>query len=356
MINHVLVIYNPTLRSQVQTEEWIGNLVRELNTFGQYLVSFFPTTAETEPHHLVPLIAPPLNLVIAAGGDGTIRFALAALAKARSSVPLAILPLGTGNVLARNLGIVDYKLLADPLEHALDYILHGLPMKIDLGMMNGEYFGGMAGVGPLSDAFMLPKREDKSNGKLLAYVKSLLDSVAMPTRFFKVSTGGYTFKFQASGIFVANVEDLGIGKIANPSHLNDGLLDMHIINPVEFNDYTELVHRYGQGIIQDSRADLCMKVRECLVEVVPRRGTRSKFQQKVQKIKHFITGKSPNQPQRGEELPCMIDGDQFSTTPMRVTVIPNAVNVLVPPSVRTRLGAVVDYSHRTINLPNAVNM
>jgi diacylglycerol kinase family enzyme len=140
MTNQVLVIYNPSLKSQVHTEEWMGQLVRELNHSEQYLVTFFPTTPETTAADIVPLLELPLKLVIAAGGDGTIRFALAALAMARSPIPVALFPIGTGNVLARNLGIVDHELLADPLAHAYDYISNGVPMRIDMGMMNGEFF------------------------------------------------------------------------------------------------------------------------------------------------------------------------------------------------------------------------
>src|SRR5579883_2275952 len=122
MIKHVLVIYNPVSKSQLHNEDWIGQIVRELNHSGQFLISFFPTTSETTPGQLVPLITPPLDMVIAAGGDGTIRFAIAALARCKSRVPLAIFPMGTGNVLARNLGIVDSRLFANPLAHVIDYL------------------------------------------------------------------------------------------------------------------------------------------------------------------------------------------------------------------------------------------
>ncbi len=332
MTNHVLVIYNPTVKSQTQTEEWMGQLIQALNETGQYVVSFFPTAADTESPDLIPLLRPPLDLVIAAGGDGTIRFALAALAQAKSSIPLAVFPLGTGNVLARNLGVVEEKLFANPLEHAFKYVSQGTPMPLDLGMMNGEYFGGMAGVGPLSDAFMTPRREEKTSSKLLAYMKALLLTIAMRPRVFKITTGGKTFKVQASGIFISNVEDLGIGKSADLNKLNDGYLDLHIINPVKLSDYIALIKRYAEGVMSRNLSDNVIRVKEAMVEVVPRQGVRSSFQDLVNGIAKTFLGHKIQEPARTDKMRCMIDGDEYGCTPMRVTVVHHAVNVLIPPS------------------------
>ncbi len=272
---------------------------------------------------------PPLDLIIAAGGDGTIRFALAALAKANSDIPAAIFPLGTGNVLARNLGIWQEKMFADPLEHAFDFVLKGQPTRMDMGMMNGEYFAGMAGVGPISDAFMKPDRAEKSNFRLLAYIKALLATIAMRPRIFKITTGGRSFKVQASGVFVSNVEDLGIGRAVDLNALTDGSLDLHIINPRRFRDYVDLGFRFTGGNRQDHVSDYALRVKEAVVEVVPRTGVRSAFQTTIVKLKEFFTGKCSTESNRGEELPCMIDGEECGVSPMRVTVIPHAVNVMV---------------------------
>jgi diacylglycerol kinase (ATP) len=120
MPKHALVIFNPATKTQLDSEMWLGRVIEELNRHDTFLVTFYPTTPETRPQDLVPLLKPPLDVVIVAGGDGTVRFALAALAQARSPIPAAILPMGTGNVLARNLGIVEQKFFANPLSHAFE--------------------------------------------------------------------------------------------------------------------------------------------------------------------------------------------------------------------------------------------
>lgn len=352
MSKHALVIYNPTARSPVPVEQWMGQVVEKLNEHDEYRVTFYPTTALTKPEDLVPLVQPPLNLIIAAGGDGTVRFALAALAKAHSDIPAAILPLGTGNVLARNLGIWQEKMFADPLEHAFAFILHGQPMRIDLGMMNGEYFAGMAGVGPLSDAFMTPGRAEKSSLKLIAYIKAFLATIVMRPRLFNITTGGRSFKLQASGVFVSNVEDLGIGRAVDLSALNDGSLDLHIINPKRFSDYVGLGFRYTGGNRRDHVSDYALRVKEAVVELLPRRGVRSVFQNAILTLMAFLTGKRSLESPRGIQLPCMIDGEECGVTPMRVTVIPQAVNVLIPSSVNQDNSSPDKKSTEPLSVPN----
>lgn len=330
MAKHVLVIFNPAAKSQVHPDEWIGKLVEELNKEDEYLVSFYPTTAETQPQDLIPLFKPPLDLIIAAGGDGTVRFALAALAKAKQSIPVAIFPLGTGNVLARNLGIVDVSLFADPLQKAYDYIKHGEAKWMDMGMMNGYYFAGMAGVGPLSDAFMTPARTEKTKFKLWAYVKALLRSITMPPRIFKITTGGKTFRVQASGLFIGNVQDLGIGRDVDFDLLSDGYLDLHVVNPTNLQEYVGLGFRYAAGNHTQHNPEFVLKIKEALIELVPRKGVRSSFQKTAHKLACLLSGSELGDPARADQLPCMIDGEAAGITPMRLTVLPQAVSVWVP--------------------------
>jgi len=82
--------------------------------------------------------------VVAAGGDGTVNEVIHGLSGSR--VPLAILPLGTANVLAREIG------LAPAPEAVAETIAHGIPRPVSLGRVTsaagrGRYFSLMAGVG-----------------------------------------------------------------------------------------------------------------------------------------------------------------------------------------------------------------
>lgn len=105
-----------------------------------------------------------------------------------------IVPLGTGNQLTRNLSVYEENVLSDPVEDALKVIIRGKPKRIDLGLMNGNYFSVAAGVGPLSDAILLPEQKDKVNWKMLAYASSMIQTFALPPIVFQISIGSESFE------------------------------------------------------------------------------------------------------------------------------------------------------------------
>ncbi len=102
------------------------------------------------------------ELIIVCGGDGTVRSCAEALLG--TGVPLAIIPAGTGNLLARNLEIpMDFS-------DALDTALSGERMPIDTGVANGETFTVMAGAGRDADIMEDTSSEAKDRLGGLAYV------------------------------------------------------------------------------------------------------------------------------------------------------------------------------------------
>ncbi|MCR2783859.1 MULTISPECIES: diacylglycerol kinase family protein [unclassified Microbacterium] len=112
------------------------------------------------------------TLVVAAGGDGTVRDVAAALAG--TDVPLGIVPAGTGNLLARNLGIG----LGNPAA-ALARAIDGEDSPLDVGHLElgdrGDEFIFLVMVGFGIDAQMLAETDDDAKDKAgwLAYVGAL---------------------------------------------------------------------------------------------------------------------------------------------------------------------------------------
>lgn len=102
------------------------------------------------------------ELIIAVGGDGTVRAVAEGMVD--SGVPLAVVPAGTGNLLARNLE------LPDTVSGALDVALQGSPITLDVGVVRGEIFTVMSGAG--IDAVIMEETSGESKDRLgvLAYV------------------------------------------------------------------------------------------------------------------------------------------------------------------------------------------
>ena len=94
-------------------------------------------TGESVPKMVAELVDAGVDLLFVWGGDGTVQQCINAVGAA--PVTLAIMPAGTANLLAGNLGI------PRDLEAAVDIGLSGRRRKLDLGAVNGERFSVMAG-------------------------------------------------------------------------------------------------------------------------------------------------------------------------------------------------------------------
>ncbi len=164
-----------------------------------------------------------VDLVVASGGDGTVTACAAGLLG--SGIPLAVLPAGTGNLLARNLG------LPLGLDDALDVALTGADRPLDVGSANGRPFLVMAGLG--FDAKMLDGASERLKKRLgwaaygLSGLRHLWDR---PMRVRLRADGGPPLRRRASGIVVGNVGSLQGGLPLLPAALpDDGQLDVLVL-------------------------------------------------------------------------------------------------------------------------------
>ncbi|WP_123029210.1 diacylglycerol/lipid kinase family protein [Mycolicibacterium stellerae] len=178
-----------------------------------------------------------VQLVMICGGDGTVMACLDALS--RSGLPVAVLPLGSGNLLARNLGI--------PLEfdESLNVAVNGDDRLIDLGRVGDQPFAVMAGMG-LDAAMMADTTERmKRVAGWPAYVASALRHLRDPVMRVQLSIdGGPPVSRSARTVLVGNVGELEGGlELLPAASVDDGLLDVVIVAPRKLRDWVRVAYR-----------------------------------------------------------------------------------------------------------------
>ena len=187
-------------------------------------------------------VAAGADVVVAAGGDGTVRVICAEMAS--TGVPVGVVPAGTGNLLARNLGI--------PLgrDQAIDVILRGQDRAVDLVQIKGDglpttRFAVMAGMG--LDAAIMEGAPDAMKRRMgwPAYFVAGLRHLRYPAVRVTISVdGGEPVHRRARTVLVGNVGSLTAGIPLLPdARIDDGVLDVVVIAPLRLLGWVSLLWR-----------------------------------------------------------------------------------------------------------------
>jgi diacylglycerol kinase (ATP) len=260
-----------------------------------------------------------VDVIIAAGGDGTVRTVAEELRG--TETPLALLPSGTGNLLARNLDLT-----LDDVEHALDTALDGDDRPIDVGiaeLRDGDRtekraYLVMAGIG--IDAQMIAATDDdlKAKAGWLAYAKAigtvLRDKNELRLRY--QLDGGKTHSVRAHTVLIGNCGSLPANILLLPEAVvDDGILDIVVLRPEGFVGWVRIVVKifWENGVLRRTSA-----------------GRRLMGADKEVRAMNYLKGRELilklNRPQDVE-----LDGDLFGrVSALRTRVDPGALRVRVP--------------------------
>jgi len=174
------------------------------------------------------------ELVFACGGDGTVMACVTALAG--TGVAMAVLPTGTGNLLAANLGLA-----GDPAT-GVQVALEGGRRRIDVGAVGDRCFAVMAGMG--FDAQMLAGTSEKAKKHLgwLAYVGGAVKHLRdRPMRTRIGLDGGEPMLRRPRTVIVGNVGRLQGGvRLLSEAEPDDGKLDVAILSPNSLTHWAAL--------------------------------------------------------------------------------------------------------------------
>jgi diacylglycerol kinase (ATP) len=233
------VIYNPT-----KVSDKFRALVEEgLQRNGWSKTLWLETSADDPGRAMTrQAVAEQVDLVIGAGGDGTIRYVADGLA--HTGIPMGLVPAGTGNLLARNLDL--------PLEEveAVEVALSGQVRLIDLVRITvddrpPEHFAVMAGIG--IDAMIMDETNEDLKDKVgsAAYFIAAAKALGrLPVRLKVQLDNNRPVRRHAMLCVIGNVGTLrGNLSLIPGASPEDGLLDLYIASPHRFRHWVKVALR-----------------------------------------------------------------------------------------------------------------
>jgi diacylglycerol kinase (ATP) len=246
------------------------------------------------PDEVRKALAAKADLIFVWGGDGTVQRCIDVLAGSKAA--LAIVPAGTANLLASNLGI------PKDIDAAVEIGLAGSTRRIDVGCINGERFAVMAGAG--LDARMIGDADGGLKDRVgrLAYVwtgaKHLREK---PFRAKIKVDGARWFEGEASCILLGNVGKLFGGIEAfEDAHPDDGMLELGVVSADGVKEWAETIARAVVGTASKSPHAVTTKVHSVRIKL-------------DRKVPYELDG-----------------GDRKKVRKLRIEIEPAAVTVCVP--------------------------
>lgn len=238
------IIYNPTSGREAIRRDLVDIL--DVYEEAGYETSAFATTPEPNSAMAEAKRAAEagFDLLVAAGGDGTINEVVNGIAPLDKRPMLAIIPAGTTNDYARALSIPR----EDPLA-AAKVILKGKAAKMDIGQANDSYFINIAAGGSLSElTYSVPSKLKSMYGYLAYVVKGaeMLTSIKPMDIHVKYDDGEFNGK--SAMFFLALTNSVGgFEQIVPDAKLDDGKFTLLIVKTTKFAEILNLITEVLKG-------------------------------------------------------------------------------------------------------------
>ncbi|MCS7351607.1 diacylglycerol/lipid kinase family protein [Thermoflexus sp.] len=301
----VMIIYNPAAgpREMLREVQAVARKWQEERQWSVFLRITERPGMATDLAHEAALEG--FHWVIAAGGDGTVNEVANGLVGMRAA--LGVLPVGTGNVWARQLGLPVYPLVHPLRIQIAAHLLEAAhEHAIDVGRANGRYFLLWAGIG--LDAQVAQHMEPRTrNAKRLGALAYLI-AAAMIAKDFPamratvIVDGRRRVKGRTLVVLVANAQLYGgLVRIAPQAVLDDGYLNVCVFRGMGLPwAIRHFFNVFGGRHLQDPAVKF-FTGRRVVVETRP-------------------------------VVPVQVDGEPIGHTPMVFEIVPRSLRILVPPT------------------------
>jgi YegS/Rv2252/BmrU family lipid kinase len=236
------------------------------------------------------------NGMIAVGGDGTVSAVAAALHG--SDVPLGIIPGGSTNIIAQELGI------PGSLDEAVRLVYDDFAIRpLDVGVCNERYFLHMAGAGFDSRLFDMTDTALKKRVGWVAYIPAAIKALRDPAKAYRITVDGETLDVESPLVLIANGSSVINSRIRIRSGIrsDDGLLDLLVVTATKPHELASVLGRFASLTIEASPYVKHWRARSVTLE-------------------------------SDEPIPVQLDGDVVERTPVTFGVLPRDIGIIVPRS------------------------
>ena len=201
-----------------------------------------------------------VDVVIAVGGDGTVNEIVNGLDG--YDTPLGIIPLGTANDFARQVGIP-----ADA-DHAMDVVLQKTPVRVDTLSMNGRRFLNVSSGGMAAEATAETPSEAKASLGPVAYAITGMRKLAdFESRHMRFEADGFAFDGEVLLFTVGNARSTGAGTLVAPrASITDGLLDLCVVEAMPRRDFARVALAMKKGEHLEHDGVRYVQLREVRIE------------------------------------------------------------------------------------------
>ncbi|MBA2470039.1 MAG: NAD(+)/NADH kinase [Chloroflexia bacterium] len=289
--SRAVAIVNPATRGKVSR---IAELLRAAAPPDTRL-DIYPTGYAGHAAELARLHAASADLLIAVGGDGTVAEVAGAARAAK--IPIGIIPGGSTNITARELGIPTNTFLAARLlfeDHTI--------RTIDAGISGDRVFLHMAGAGMDSLLFDLANPALKRKVGWMAYLPAAFEALRRPLSSFTIRSEEMSIeRVRSPLVLVANGPSIiaPVLQLDTRIRSDDGYLDVLVVTATRPAELARVLARMAMRRMSGSPFVQAFKTREVEIAAEP-------------------------------EIAIQLDGDVFGTTPARFTIDPGSVRIVVP--------------------------
>ena len=255
------LIYNPT-SGREQFKQSLPEVLQKFEEAG-YVTSTHATTAPDDGRTAaVKACQLGIDLLVVAGGDGTVSEVINGMAQCENRPTLGVIPVGTVNDYASALNI------SDDIFEAIDTILNGVSVDIDVGKMNDKYFMNISGGGKITEvSYEAPSRLKSIIGPLAYYVKGIEFLPQMTSSEIRIEYDGEVFQGKVMLFLIGLTNSIGgFDKLVPEPIFNNGYFSLFIVKESSIIELAQLMTLASRGEHMDHPKLLYIRAKDIKIE------------------------------------------------------------------------------------------